>query len=160
MEQEPCLSKPCYHASIPQMKQWPGDNTDWVLRLLHWFSCTILLEIFPPHTALDCCVFYSSEHGLVISCLAQEHQRAYITCIMLNLAMPSRVNRRQFSLCWRFLSITVFWWSGFIIFMPPFLFNRLTTVRGVCLHQPLCRCLFAWSALKRDERACCHCMRE
>lgn len=44
--------------------------------------------------------------------------------------------------------------------MPPFLSNRLTTVREVCLHQLVCSCLYARSALKRDKRACCHCVRE
>lgn len=160
VEQEPCLSKPCYqHANSPQMEDRAGDRC--------MTGCWDFSTRFP---ALSC---WRSFHHTFLAAVfllcwtwssyflsTQEHWWAYIACIMFNPAMPSRVSRRQFAVCWRFLAIIVSWWSGFIIFVPPFLSNRLSTVREVCLHQLLCSCLYAWSALKRDERACCHCVRE
>lgn len=72
-----------------------------------------------------------------------------IACIMHNTVIPSRLSGRHFTLYCRFLVLSVFLWSGFIIFMSPFLFNRLTTVRESCLHRLLWRWLFATSSLPK-----------
>lgn len=66
---------------------------------------------------------------------------------MHNTVIASRHSGRQFALYWGFLVFIVFLWFGFIIFMSPFLFNRLTAVRqessispsvGDYLLLPLC----------------------
>lgn len=50
-------------------------------------------------------------------------------CIMHNTESAPRPGGKPFALDWRFLVLSVFLRSGFIIFMSPLPFNRLRAVR-------------------------------